>query len=255
MNTPSFSTFTEGQRSGIRIGGWEVSAVQGTHIANETVRDELERQLALPELPEMLHDRHEVILTHGDKFSATLNTLHCLQSLPKEAGVQVAAAREWQEANSGYEQARQFDWTYSTHSHGDVRGTPCDQEGSIDTQLLMRRDPILWSTDVILFEDELHDCGVSQVRVRARVMPTCFLVLMRSFVRADNVVVRLRDTRFFHVFGSDTVVQDMQYRECKWERLPPYMRGIVIADTEQAAQTVFSQLPVTTHTVRVFSLV
>jgi type 2A phosphatase activator TIP41 len=52
--------------------------------------------------------------------------------------------------------------------------------------------------EVLLYEDELGDKGFSKVNVRFRIMENCFLVLLRSYVRVDHVLVRILDTRIFH---------------------------------------------------------
>jgi type 2A phosphatase activator TIP41 len=62
--------------------------------------------------------------------------------------------------------------------------------------------------DIPLFEDELHDNGTSALSVKIRVMPTFWLVLLRFFLRVDGVLIRLRDTRVFHKFGTDHIVSE-----------------------------------------------
>lgn len=52
--------------------------------------------------------------------------------------------------------------------------------------------------EVLLYEDELGDKGFSKVNVRFRVMEDCYLILLRSYVRVDHVLVRIFDTRIFH---------------------------------------------------------
>ena len=69
-------------------------------------------------------------------------------------------------------------------------------------RLLRMREPILWSADLPLYEDWLHDHGVSQLRVRVRVMPSCFFVLLRHHLVIDGVIVQQRETRLFHKFGE-----------------------------------------------------
>ncbi|EKX32890.1 hypothetical protein GUITHDRAFT_46388, partial [Guillardia theta CCMP2712] len=54
---------------------------------------------------------------------------------------------------------------------------------------------ILWSSDVILFEDELHDNGKNILTVRIRVTNSYFYVLQRLWVRVDGVIFRLKETR------------------------------------------------------------
>ncbi|KXZ43509.1 hypothetical protein GPECTOR_88g452 [Gonium pectorale] len=67
----------------------------------------------------------------------------------------------------------------------------------IDRGLLMERDPILFYDEVPLYESDLDDNGVSAVTVKLRVMPRCWLVLLRFWLRVDGCCVRLRETRLF----------------------------------------------------------
>jgi type 2A phosphatase activator TIP41 len=67
-----------------------------------------------------------------------------------------------------------------------------------DRALLMSRDePILFFAEVPLYESELDDNGCSQLVAKVRVMPRCWLVLLRFWLRVDGCLVRLRETRFF----------------------------------------------------------
>lgn len=57
----------------------------------------------------------------------------------------------------------------------------------------------------VLFEDELHDNGISRCSLRIRIMDTCYFILFRVFVRVDGVLVRVRDTRYFFPFSRAQV--------------------------------------------------
>ncbi len=55
---------------------------------------------------------------------------------------------------------------------------------------------------------------------KIRVMPTCWFILIKFYVRIDHVVVRCRETRLFHKFGNcrsddDAVIinMDVTWRE------------------------------------------
>ena len=65
----------------------------------------------------------------------------------------------------------------------------------LDMDLLRRREPILWSAEVPLYEDHLHDQGVSTLIARIRVMPSCFLVLLRHTLRIDGKLMQQREVR------------------------------------------------------------
>eukprot|EP00761_Pharyngomonas_kirbyi_P000423 gb/GECH01000423.1/.p1 GENE.gb/GECH01000423.1/~~gb/GECH01000423.1/.p1 ORF type:complete len:299 (+),score=56.09 gb/GECH01000423.1/:1-897(+) len=138
-------------------------------------------------------------------------------------------AVEWERLGVGTRFERRddgMDWTFSTPyaGHGSRDGDG-DEDGnahlpwtedvpvSINYDLLRRRDPILFFRDIILFEDELHDCGTAQLRVKIRVMDHSFLILQRFWLRVDNMMVRIIDTRMFHEFGSEWVVRDWSLRE------------------------------------------
>ncbi|XP_051912639.1 TIP41-like protein, partial [Hippocampus zosterae] len=55
----------------------------------------------------------------------------------------------------------------------------------------------LKATVVVLFEDELDDNGFCRLELRFRVMGDSFFGLLRYFLRVDDVVIRLYDTRFY----------------------------------------------------------
>ena len=138
-----------------------------------------------------------------------------------------------------------YDWTYSSPYAGILvyRDDPYDGENKapsgltllngrnlwtsvassgIDLALLSdRSQPILYFDDVTLYEDDLHDNGVSHLNVKIRVMPKCFFVLYRLVVRVDYVTVRCRDVRVYHRFGTREVFRDVTWRECKWGSLVP----------------------------------
>lgn len=55
--------------------------------------------------------------------------------------------------------------------------------------------------------------------VKIRVMPSSFLILQRYFLRVDNVLIKLIDTRLFHEFGTDFVIREFKVREMGYEDL------------------------------------
>lgn len=44
-------------------------------------------------------------------------------------------------------------------------------------------------------------------------MPSSYFVLLRYFLRVDNVLVRINDTRYFHDFTTDYVLREYTNRE------------------------------------------
>ncbi|PIC40095.1 hypothetical protein B9Z55_011562 [Caenorhabditis nigoni] len=85
---------------------------------------------------------------------------------------------------------------------------------------LKRRDAIVFSSNVILFEDELADDGISQLSARCRVMREgYFFVLLRFYMRVDGVLLRYCDTRIVGDDNSGRVIREWQLREAKYENL------------------------------------
>lgn len=115
-----------------------------------------------------------------------------------------------------------FDWSYST----DYKGTP--YEGApqfehctspIPLDLLKRPDPILFFDEVMLYEDEMADNGITLLSCKIRVMPSRLLLLCRFFMRLDNVLLRIRDTRVYVDFESGEVIREYVAKEEGYEAI------------------------------------
>jgi len=91
----------------------------------------------------------------------------------------------------------------------------------IDFDMLRARDqPILFFDELLMYQDDLEDCGEVIFDVKLRVMPLCWFVLSRFFLRVDGVVVRIRENRLFHKFGQDVVELNVTWKECPTSSLP-----------------------------------
>lgn len=130
-----------------------------------------------------------------------------------------------------------FNWTYTAEYDGDLTlippaGTcgaaaavPEQQQasaasrtlepvsGELPLDRLRHRGAILFYAEVTLYEDELHDRGHVECKVKVRVMEDCFLVLARTYLRVDRQRVWLRDVRWYHEFGEPALLKDVQLRE------------------------------------------
>lgn len=137
-----------------------------------------------------------------------------------------------------------YDWTYSTNYKGLTRnlkfvgGDELDQKWEKDNgknsgeglhipiARLMQPDPILFFDEMILFEDELADNGISMLSTKIRVMPTCLLILCRFFLRLDNVIFRVRDCRVFIDLDKDEVIREYKVQEDTYDNvLKKLIRG------------------------------
>ena len=111
-----------------------------------------------------------------------------------------------------------FDWSYSTDYKGTVEGPAfAPSETPIPLELLKRPDPILFFDEVVLYEDEMADNGITMLSCKIRVMPDRLLLLSRFFLRLDNVVFRLRDTRIFVEFATGDVIREYVAKEEQYD--------------------------------------
>jgi hypothetical protein len=85
-----------------------------------------------------------------------------------------------------------FDWTFTTPYAGSVSPEQPWRavDERIDRSLLVARDPILFYNELTLYESELDDNGTMSLTVKVRVMPACWFVLLRYWLRVDGVLVR-----------------------------------------------------------------
>lgn len=102
--------------------------------------------------------------------------------------------------------------TNGTHNSNQPQPPPQPAK-QIPLELLRRRDPILFFDEVVLFESELDDNGISVYSVKVRVMEQRMLLLARLYMRLDNVVVRVRDTRVYVDFGKDEAIREYTAKE------------------------------------------
>ena len=129
------------------------------------------------------------------------------------------------------EVVKPFDWSYTTDYKGTItKGNDFERNPEpIPIELLKRPDPILFFEEVVLYESELDDNGISIFSCKLRVMPDRMLLLCRLFMRLDNVLVRIRDTRIYVDFKLGKVIRDYTEKEESFEKVKmvsstPYTR-------------------------------
>ena len=69
----------------------------------------------------------------------------------------------------------------------------------------------------MLYEDEMADNGITMLSCKIRVMPKRLLLLCRFFMRLDNVLIRIRDTRVYIEFETGEVIREYVAKEEKYE--------------------------------------
>ncbi|CAM9796954.1 unnamed protein product [Pylaiella littoralis] len=152
--------------------------------------------------------------------------------------IKVREAKEWQTRPGTPVRQQEYDWTWGTDYAGSCyfRGVGVEhretgnileplteigkdaeigvgwvecEPGGIDRQLLLdQSSPILMYDDVVLYEDFIHDHGEVRMSVKTRIMPRCWYVLLRYWLRVDGVVMKVFDTRCFHKFGESNVFRE-----------------------------------------------
>lgn len=56
------------------------------------------------------------------------------------------------------------------------------------------------SATLLHYQDDLEDCGEVIFDAKVRVMPSCWFLLTKQYLRVDGALVRCREARFFHQF-------------------------------------------------------
>ena len=114
-----------------------------------------------------------------------------------------------------------YDWTYSTNYKGTLQNLDLKSSTlhEIPIDKLTKPDPILFFDEAILFEDELADNGISILSYKIRVMPTCLLLLCRFFLRIDDVIFRVRDTRCYIDFETNTLIREYKVQEQEYDKV------------------------------------
>ncbi|XP_057177377.1 TIP41-like protein isoform X2 [Triplophysa rosa] len=215
------------------FGPWTVTAAK-THIMKSKDIERLADEMHMPSLPEMLFGDNVLRIQHMNGFGIEFNAIDALKCVNNmQDSVKVACAQEWQESRADSEHSKEvvkhYDWTYTTDYTGTLLGEQIQLKVAptterIDVEKLKAREQIKFFEDVLLFEDELHDHGVSMISVKIRVMPTSFFTLLRFFLRVDGVLIRVNDTRLYHEAGQDYMLREFSTRESKipdLQHVPP----------------------------------
>jgi type 2A phosphatase activator TIP41 len=241
---------------GISIAGFDIGTSQGPmgdelwytemggaleQMSQSRAASRSRRKLCLPEM--VFPTAHVAIEGHGIWLSwdvtdaleewAKAHREIALHSSVSNDGVQVLKVKDaklWEKKQSKIKldpntpSRFHYDWSYSTPFCGKLEGgrwLELDESGMRLELLTDQSVPILFFDEVILFEDDLHDNGQAEFSVKLRVMPSCAFILARYWLRVDDVVVRVRETRvLIDFFGiKPTFYRDVTWRECWWEDL------------------------------------
>ncbi|POI30362.1 hypothetical protein CIB84_005889 [Bambusicola thoracicus] len=165
----------QSSRRDFTFGPWKLSAVC-THIMKSAQAERLAEELHMPSLPEMMFGDNILRIQHERGFGIEFNATDALKCVNNCQGmIKVACAEEWQESRSETEHTKEvvkpYDWTYTTDYKGTLLGDTATLKvvpttEHINTEKLKAREQIMFFEEVLLFEDELHDHGVSSLSVK-----------------------------------------------------------------------------------------
>ncbi|KAK3368196.1 TIP41-like family-domain-containing protein [Podospora didyma] len=239
--------------------------------------DAMSARLGIP-VPEMIFGDNLLSVTHKPSgWSIRFAAEDALDLVDKtgEKMLRVAYAGEWsssrEKTSAGIsEVVRPYDWSYTTPYRGTempagsgsgskALALAPSEEHPIPLDLLRRRDPILFHDEVVLYESELDDNGISVFTAKVRVMEHRMLLLSRMFMRLDNVLVRVRDTRVYVDFATDLVIREYTAKEDSFANVKRnlYMSGESPDDITSAmrdANKLAHLLPVVEHVLENVSL-
>jgi len=209
-------------------------------ISKSAPIEAMSKALDIP-VPEMIFGDNVVSVEHAPSgFKIQFNAYDALDAVGKDGTnmLQVSYAKDWARTREDCgtadvkEVVRPFDWSYSSTYAGSVEGGGEKRLGptgrQIPLELLKRRDPILFFDEVVLYESELDDNGISVFSVKVRVHEERMLLLARLFVRVDNVIVRVRDTRVYVEFGTGEVVREYMAKEDSFANAKKVSPGLSI---------------------------
>ncbi|BFG41969.1 hypothetical protein CerSpe_282430 [Prunus speciosa] len=258
-------------RHGLRIHGWEIESRKRSILKSSTL-ELWEKKLETYHMPEMVFGDSCLALKHFKSgFTIHFNAFDALVGWKKEAlpPVEVPAAAQWKFRSKPSQQIiLDYDYTFTTPycgsetvkfdadklEGGEISKDTCnlhweDCNEKIDVVALASKEPILFYDEVVLYEDELADSGVSLLTVKVRVMPSCWFLLLRFWLRVDGALMRLRDTRMHCAFNdnaSPTILRESCWREATFQALSA--KGYPSEDAAYNDPSIISQrLPVIMH--------
>ena len=89
----------------------------------------------------------------------------------------------------------------------------CEIDNNIQIPNLGNETKIKKYIECELYEDEFGDNGICETRVRLYIMEDSFSILLRCYLRVDNIIVRNINTNIFYKFGNDFIIRNFSVKE------------------------------------------
>ncbi|CAI2188976.1 2696_t:CDS:2 [Funneliformis geosporum] len=235
MSLPKHEKFQEGSQQGIKIHGWTITTTK-LPILNSQKIEKIQKEITIP-LPEMFFGNNSLQIINEHGILLEFSPLDALKMVDTTAEggekVKVAYSEEWKKKSAKNHEhikdvIKPYDWTYTTSYSGTLKGTVNNHvfeksTDRIDIEKLKKVEDILFYNEMILFEDELADNGTALLNVKIRVMPSGFFILQRFFLRVDEVLFRMNDTRVYHEFETEYLQREYSSREELYNKIKAYI--------------------------------
>lgn len=222
----------------ITIEDWTIKT-RKKPILNSSELDEWDVKLDGLTLPEMIFGNNFVRVENMKyNWSIEFNAFDALKLVKLEdTGLRVSYSRKWinskllnqlknkntsnELSNTSLQIGQHYDWTYTTMYKGTIEGVDfiVDNTAEIPVDKLSNTDPILFYDDMILFEDELADNGISLLNTKIRVMKERLLILNRFFLRVDDVLFKIIDTRVYIEFSENKIIREFKMYQGDYKKL------------------------------------
>ncbi|CCD22283.1 Tip41p NDAI_0A01250 [Naumovozyma dairenensis CBS 421] len=202
---------------------WKISSKKGTILNAQEIDHWITNELSFDTLPEMIFGNNFIKLENlKHNWSLSFNALDSLKMVNTNTEIKdiikVSYSDKWVD-HVNRNSMKNFDWTYSTKYKGteifngenlEKKKLQLDNDVQLPMDKLSRLDKILFFDDMILFEDELADNGISVLNVKIRVMEERLLILSRFFLRVDNVICRIYETRVYVEFNDNLIIREFK---------------------------------------------
>lgn len=241
----------------IKVNDWEIYTIKKPILSSAELDHLGDTKFEFP-LPEMIFGNNFVRIKYtggqsdtDEEYEIWFNSIDALDTLEDDCHLKVSYHEEWLKLRQNRHKKQErggdaktstsacdemtdkvsdltdmdavkpYDWTYSPNYVGHTRGFNFVTDDSLEIPIdrLMKPDPILFFDEMILYEDELADNGISMLSIKIRVMPSCLLLLCRFFLRIDNVIFRIRDCRVFVDLNSNEVIREYKLQECDYDEV------------------------------------
>lgn len=235
----------------ISINNWEIYSNRNPILSSNEI-EILEDELEFP-VPEMIFGNNKIEVVYKveeddqntgegreelkeiEKFRILFNASDALRKVENHETIdpnkllKVSYANEWlstrKEKHKNTEDVvldiyKPFDWTYSSEYKGTLKTGNFIRDDTKEiplNKLSNTNEPILFFDDMVLYEDELADNGISSLSIKVRVMKNCLLILQKLFIRVDNVLLRIFDTRVYIDFEELIIIREFKKMEINYD--------------------------------------